>query len=216
MVAAFTELYDCVARSQSPFGNGRHNKSSDGQWPPLPEPGSSQLYAWTATAAFCESAFVMLATAPSLPWPGLRMSMPPLKKAPSSMLMRCAITSPVKDPSLRMSTRSLALMLPRTLPRTTTSRAEIFAETWPFRPTVTRLPGRLIAPATLPSMYNDSDPVTSPFTTRLLPIVAWSAAAGDAGEVLEVRVEVDSWLVGGGAGRRGGSVPGDIEGLPGW
>jgi hypothetical protein len=46
--------------------------------------------------------------------------------------------------------------------------------------------------------------------------VAWSAAAGDAGEVLEVRVEVDSWLVGVGADGRVGSVLGDIEGLPGW
>src|SRR5271168_2946610 len=142
--------------------------------------------------------------------------MPPLKKAPSSMLMRCAITSPVKEPSLRMSTRSLALMLPRTLPRTTTSRAEIFAETWPLRPTVTRLPGRLIAPSTLPSMYNDSEPVTSPLTTRLLPIVAWSAAAGDAGEVLEVRVVVASWLAAAGTDGRVGSVLGDDEGLPGW
>src|SRR5271154_6026597 len=142
--------------------------------------------------------------------------MPPLKKAPSSMLMRCAITSPVKEPSLRMSTRSLALMLPRTLPRTTTSRAEIFADTCPLRPTVTRLPGKLMAPSTLPSMYNDSEPVTSPFTTRLLPIVAGSAAAGDAGEVLEVRVVVDSWLAAAGTDGRVGSVLGDIEGLPGW
>ena len=54
---------------------------------------------------------------------------------------------------------------------------EMFAATWPLRPTVTRLPGRLIAPSTLPSMYSDSEPVTSPLTTRLLPIVACSAAA---------------------------------------
>src|ERR1700683_5444665 len=142
--------------------------------------------------------------------------MPPLKKAPSSMLMRWAITSPVREPSLRMSTRSLALMLPRTLPSTTTSRAEMLADTWPLRPTVTRLPGRLIAPSTLPSMYNDSEPVTSPFTTRLLPIVALSAAAGDAGEVLEVRVLVGSWLEAVGTDGRVGSVLGDCEGLPGW
>src|SRR6202044_292880 len=85
----------------------------------------------------------------------------------------------------------------------------------PLRPTVTRLPGRLMAPSTLPSMYNDSEPVTSPWTTRLLPIVAWSAAAGDAGEVLEVRVVVGSWLAAGTDGRVG-SVLGDCEGLPGW
>ena len=39
---------------------------------------------------------------------GLRMSMPPLKNAPSSMLMRAAATSPVSAPSARMSTRSVA------------------------------------------------------------------------------------------------------------
>src|ERR1700712_1585828 len=100
-------------------------------------------------------------------------------------------------------------MLPRTLPRTTTSRAEMLADTCPLRPTVTRLPGRLIAPSTLPSMYNDSEPVTSPFTTRLLPMVAWSAAAGDAGDVLEVRmVLVVSWPDAAGTDGRVGSVLG--------
>jgi len=84
--------------------------------------------------------------------PGLRMSMPPLKKAPSSMEMRAAWTSPVSEPSLRMSTRSDAWMLPRTLPSTTTSRARMLAATCPLRPTVTRLPGRLMAPSTFPSM----------------------------------------------------------------
>jgi hypothetical protein len=34
-------------------------------------------------------------------------------------------------------------------------------------------------------MYNDSEPITSPLICRLLPIVARSAAARDAGEVLE-------------------------------
>jgi hypothetical protein len=60
-------------------------------------------------------------------------------------------------------------------------------------------------------MYNDSEPVTS-----LLPIVAWSAAAGDAGEVLEVRVLLGSWLEAVGTDGRVGSVLGDCEGLPGW
>jgi hypothetical protein len=61
-------------------------------------------------------------------------------------------TSPVSEPSLRMSTRSLAFTLPRTLPSTTTSRAMMLADTCPLRPTVTRLPGRLMVPSTLPSM----------------------------------------------------------------
>jgi len=80
------------------------------------------------------------------------MSMPPLKKAPSSMEMRCAMTSPVSEPSLRMSTRSLAFKLPLTLPMTTISRATTLALTTPLRPTVTRLPARLMAPSTRPSM----------------------------------------------------------------
>jgi hypothetical protein len=46
-------------------------------------------------------------------------------------------------------------------------------------------------------------------------MVAWSAAAGDAGEVLEVRVVVGSWLAVVGTVRVG-SVLGDCEGLPGW
>ena len=55
---------------------------------------------------------------------------------------RCVITSPIKEPSLLMFTRSLASMLPCTAPRTTTSRAQISADTCPSRPTVTRLPGK--------------------------------------------------------------------------
>ena len=49
------------------------------------------------------------------------------------------------------------------------------------RLTVTRLSGKLIAPSTLPSMYNDSEPITSPLICRLLPIVAGSAALGIRG-----------------------------------
>src|ERR1700693_6117192 len=107
--------------------------------------------------------------------PPLRMSMPPLKNAPSSIEIRAAITPPVSEPSLRMSTRSLAVRLPRTLPSTTISRALMLAATTPLRPTVTRLPERLIEPSTRPSIYSDSEPVTSPLITRDLPIVAWSA-----------------------------------------
>ncbi len=54
------------------------------------------------------------------------------------------------------------------------------AATWPLRPTVTRLPGRLIEPSTLPSMKSDSDPVTSPFTTSDLPMVARSPVTAGA------------------------------------
>ena len=42
------------------------------------------------------------------------------------------------------------------------------------RPMVKRLPGRLIAPSTLPSIYKDSEPVISPLINRPLPSVACS------------------------------------------
>jgi hypothetical protein len=74
------------------------------------------------------------------------------EEAPSSMEMRAATTSPVSEPSLRISTRSLAVRLPRTLPRTTISRALMLAATTPLRPMVTRLPARLMEPSTRPSM----------------------------------------------------------------
>src|SRR6202040_3428988 len=61
-----------------------------------------------------------------------------------------------------------------TLPSTTISRALMFAATTPLRPMVTRLPERLIDPSTRPSIYKDSEPVTSPLITSDLPIVAWS------------------------------------------
>src|SRR6185437_4697543 len=65
-------------------------------------------------------------------------------------------------------------------PRMTTSRAVIFAATWPLRPTVTRLPGRLTVPSTLPSTSNDSEPEISPLTNRPFPMVACSALTGAA------------------------------------
>jgi hypothetical protein len=48
----------------------------------------------------------------------------------------------------------------------------MLAATWPLRPTVTRLPGRLMVPSTLPSMKSDSLPLISPLMTRPLPMVA--------------------------------------------
>src|SRR5215831_21237628 len=125
--------------------------------------------------------------------------------------MRAAITSPVNEPSLRISTRSLAVRLPRTLPSTTISRALILAATTPLRPTVTRLPERLIDPSTRPSMYNDSEPVTSPLITSDLPIVAWSAvvvvtgrgAAGGSLALIAGALGVDVVGRSGSAGRPG-------------
>src|SRR6185437_16096797 len=90
------------------------------------------------------------------------------------MLIRWQTTSPANEPSFRMSTRSLAVMLPFTLPRTTSSLALMLAWICPLRPTVTRFPGRLMVPSTRPSMYSDSEPVTSPLITRDLPMVACS------------------------------------------
>src|SRR3569833_489833 len=114
------------------------------------------------------------------------MSIPPLKKAPSSMLIRAAATSPVRAPSARMSTRSVAVTLPLSLPRTTISRALMLALTTPFLPTVTRLPGILMLPSILPSMNNDSVPVISPLMERPLLMEACSPA-GEAEEDADAR-----------------------------
>ena len=132
---------------------------------------------------------------------GLRMSMPPLKNAPSSMLMRAAVTSPLSEPSARMSTRSEAFTLPRILPSTTISRAVMLAATCPLRPTVTRFPGRLMLPSTLPSMNSDSEPLISPLITSPLPMVAWSPVA-----VTGARPVPPSEAIAGAAGREGSGL----------
>src|SRR5271155_5525151 len=107
-------------------------------------------------------------------------------------------------------------MLPLTLPRTTTSRAVIFAATSASRLTVTRLPGKLIVPSTLPSMYNDSEPITSPLICRLLPIVARSSAADDPEEGYEGGMVVASCPNATGTGDSVDSSLEDSEGVPGW
>src|SRR5260370_32616927 len=73
-----------------------------------------------------------------------------------------------------MSTLLHADRLPLTLPSPTISRVPMLTVTTPLRPMVTRLPEKLIDPSTRPSIYKDSDPVTSPLITSDLPIVAWS------------------------------------------
>src|ERR1700678_2326045 len=122
--------------------------------------------------------------------------------------MRAAITSPVSEPSLRISTRSLAVRLPRTLPSTTISRALMLAATTPLRPMVTRLPERLIDRSTLPSIYKDSEPVTSPLISSDLPIVGACEGAvvaangrGTAGGSLTLML--GAVVVGVGLGRSG-------------
>src|SRR5208282_5688892 len=100
---------------------------------------------------------------------------------------------------------------PRILPRITISRALMLAATWPLRPTVTRLPGRLMLPSTLPSIYSDSEPLISPLMNRPLPTVAWSPAAG-AG----LGRAGGSKVAGAGAAGRVGSGVGFTVGAPVW
>src|ERR1019366_3897084 len=131
------------------------------------------------------------------------------------MLMRWAMTSPVSEPSPRMSTRSLAVMLPRTFPSTTISRAEMLAATTPLRPTVTRLPGRLMEPSTRPSMYSDSEPVTSPLMTSDFPSVAcsWVLIGGLAGRGAIGGSGAAGEEVGCGSGLGGGGEDGVLLGF---
>src|SRR5437588_5058658 len=67
------------------------------------------------------------------------------------------------------------------MPSTPITRAVILAEITPVWQKVTRLPDRLRETSTRPSMYKDSEPVTSPLMTSDLPIVAWSAVVVVAG-----------------------------------
>jgi hypothetical protein len=73
----------------------------------------------------------------------------------------------------------------------------------------------VIAPSTLPSMYNDSEPITSPLICRLLPMVAGSATDGDAGKAVEGRMALASWFAALGEGDSVGSLLVDSEGVPG-
>jgi hypothetical protein len=59
----------------------------------------------------------------------------------------------------------------------------MFAATCASRLTVTLPPGWLIEPSTFPSMYNQSEHITSPLISRLLAIVAGPAPVGSTGEV---------------------------------
>src|SRR5271157_1352798 len=72
----------------------------------------------------------------------------PFRYAPSSIEMRWVAMSPVTIADLRNSTRSLARMLPSSLPCTTTPLASTLALTCPFGPTVKLLPLRAMLPST--------------------------------------------------------------------
>jgi hypothetical protein len=58
-------------------------------------------YAGTAIGTFRDSLLEISVTSLSFGWLGLPMWMPPSKNAPSPTMMRCAITSPVTEPSIR-------------------------------------------------------------------------------------------------------------------
>src|ERR1043166_1644893 len=64
------------------------------------------------------------------------ISIAPLKNAPSSITIRCVLTSPISVQDLRSSTRPVAVILPSTLPWTTRSRAEIPALIFPLGPMI--------------------------------------------------------------------------------
>jgi hypothetical protein len=92
-----------------------------------------------------------------------------------------------------------------------------FAGTWPLRPTVTRFPGRLMVPSTLPSMNRDSEPESSPLMMRDLPMVACSpeavavAAPVAAGRAGAAGAGASKLVTGGVIGRCGSGVCG-VEG----
>src|SRR6185437_4181284 len=89
------------------------------------------------------------------------------------------------------------------------------AATTPLRPTVTRFPARLIEPSTRPSMYRDSEPVTSPLITRDFPMVAWSAVEVATGRAIAGAGSLTAGALGTEAVGRSGS-PGRGGVVMGW
>src|SRR5277367_1603363 len=102
----------------------------------------------------------------------------PLRKAPSSMAIRCVVTSPLTTADFFNSTRSEAVTAPSNLPWITTALALTFALTFPFGPTVRLWLFSSIFPSTLPSTYKSSDPDNSPLMTTDLPMWANSPDCG--------------------------------------
>src|ERR1700722_4523126 len=106
--------------------------------------------------------------------------MRPLKYAPSSMLIRDVVMSPITWPSFLISTRSRAWRFPDTLPYTMTSRAVISVFSCALRPTVSRWPRREIGPSTLPSISRSSSLEISPLIVMVEPRHARVRAVGGA------------------------------------
>src|ERR1700761_3740500 len=96
----------------------------------------------------------------------------PLKFAFSSIDKRAAVRSPVSVEPWRSSTLPDARTSPSSVPTTTTSRAETFADTLAFCPMVSRLSLSVIVPSTTPSTTKSSLPFTSPRIWTDLPITA--------------------------------------------
>src|SRR5580692_4734726 len=92
--------------------------------PSLDVYGTSRRYLDEPAVAVAESAF------------GCAISMPPLKKAPSSITIPAVFTSPTRWAPLRRTMRSDASMLPFTVPDTMISVTLTLAFTFPLGPMV--------------------------------------------------------------------------------
>ena len=97
--------------------------------------------------------------------------------------MRGASASPVRRPAIRISNRSEAVMEPVMLPKTTTLAAKIFEVTRPLGPTVTRVPGRLMAPSTDFSKYKTVE------AYEIRPGILMMPRYTDDGRVCEIGLE---------------------------
>ena len=103
-----------------------------------------------------------------------RMSIAPWKVAPSAMPILGATRSPSTAAVSRMLMFSVAVMLPRTLPITTTVLASAWALSVPFWPIVSTLWSRSTLPSTNPSIVISSFAVSSPVITTDCPMMTLS------------------------------------------
>src|SRR4029453_1116162 len=137
-------------------------------------------------SGFCVSGFPVFdsASKPPIVWSAVVgrsffcMSILPRKCEPSAIATLGATMSPSTDPLSLMSTFSVAIRLPVTWPRTTTTLGGTCALIRAFEPTVSTWSLSWILPSTHPSTVRSSLALNSPLMTILFPIPERSSGIG--------------------------------------
>ena len=90
------------------------------------------------------------------------ISIAPLTWAPSSIVIRDVVRSPITDASLLTSTRSCAIRFPLTSPNTTISLELMSPRIWAHGPKVSRWLPSEIGPSIFPSISKSTSPFICP------------------------------------------------------